>query len=461
MQIQKIVISDLFKTCVSMVLAYNALVNPEIYWRSAVLELLISSSKNLLKMHAAATTNEKHTCLKTLKKGENWVRKTGTFKMVCKKKKKKPKTFLVQSLSAYLFWKFSNARIQRFWSSEALKTDLANGQESLLLQTTFTPAVCRVSLTSHCVDILWGLAVPSALLLQELCHRSLYAFGEDCSPPFRSHSQWHGLSPPWKLLRATIFLRRAHAEPGVTPSENESPWRFPWSIDWPRRDFRQNVPRKKAQNNSPAHFHKYSQVPMQWVLNFTLYYFLCRVHLRNLVFFSYQETETQWQIGKAALNYNDSYNRKYWFCSMMETTELWLLPKEWSNEHLKSWGLYQTELVARASQKIMNLWQFIPMKAACPWSSRLFFQQRTNLFFWNLHAVQAFASWINLLHSSIMTYSMNVIFFHWYLHSERCAALTASCTADGRTSQNIRWSTSRFFEIQIRLHILHPYRTRP
>lgn len=172
--------------------------------------------------------------------------------------KTKKTTFLVQSPSAYLFWKFSNARIQRFWSSEALKADLANGQESLLLQTTLTPAACRVSLTSRCVYILCGLAGPSALLLQELCHRTLYAVGEDCSPPFRSHSQRHGLSSPRKLVSATIFLRRAHTEPGVTPSENESPWRFLWSVDWPRRDFRQHVPRKKTQNNPPTHFHKYS-----------------------------------------------------------------------------------------------------------------------------------------------------------------------------------------------------------
>jgi len=65
---------------------------------------------------------------------------------------------------------------------------------------------------------------------------------------------------------------------------------------------------------------------------------------------------------------------------MTEMTELWLLPREWSNELKKSWGPDQTELVAWAPQKIMNLRQFIPMKAACPWSSRSFFQKRTNFF---------------------------------------------------------------------------------
>lgn len=137
----------------------------------------------------------------------------------------------------------------------------------------------------------------SLLLLQELCHRPLYSFGEDYSPPFWSHSQQHGLSPPWKLVCATILLWRAHTEPGKTSSK----WQFLWSQDWPKRDFRQNMHKKKIQNKTPTHFDKYSQALMQLLLNFMLY-FLCRVHLRNFEYFFFQETETRLQIGKAVLN---------------------------------------------------------------------------------------------------------------------------------------------------------------
>lgn len=91
-----------------------------------------------------------------------------------------------------------------------------------------------------------------------------------------------------------------------------------------------------------------------------------------------------------------------------------------------------------------------------------FRKDQVGFFFWNLHAVQAFASWIHLLHNSITYYSMNAafIFFCWYLHWETC---WFHCFLYNRWKDIIKYqrSPSRLFEIQIRLHTLHPYHTRP
>lgn len=99
------------------------------------------------------------------------------------------------------------------------------------------------------------------------------------------------------------------------------------------------------------------------------------------VFFSFQETENNDKQAKLPLIRTIVTTWNADPVPWQKWQEPWPLPRKWSNEHIKSWGPDQTELVATASQKIMNLGQFIPMKAVCPWSSRSFFQKRSNLFF--------------------------------------------------------------------------------